>query len=314
MRVVFFGTPDFAVPSLDALLGHGIEVAAVVTQPDRARGRSHSTLVPPPVKVRAVAAGLPVLQPERPRGDLFLHELRALQADLGVVVAYGHLLPPALLEIPRLGFVNVHASLLPRWRGAAPIQWAMLAGDIETGVSIMRVEAGLDSGGVWRTEPAPIGDDDTTGTLTDRLAGLGAALLLRALPAIGQGHEPIPQDERLVTLAPKVDRGTAMIRWDDPAAAVSRRIRAMDPAPGAWTTVGAETIKLFGARVVSGLTDIAAARPGDFVAAPAGGLIVVAGDAADGVAVGIREVQPAGRRRMPAAAWLHGHGGSRRFQ
>ncbi len=297
MRVLFFGTPAFAVPSLEALLAADIHVAAVVTQPDRVAARSHSTLVAPPVKQCALAAGIRVLQPERPRGDDFLAEVRALAPDLGVVVAYGHLLRPELLAMPRLGMVNVHASLLPRWRGAAPIQWALLANDPETGVSIMRVEAGLDTGAVWHRAVTSIGDGDTVQTLTDRLARLGAGALVDALPRITRGDQPLPQDEAGATLAPKVDRALAHIRWDESAAAVVGRIRAMDPVPGAWTTCAGQDVKLFGARVVAS----GAATAGTMIATEAELVI-----ACDTSAIAVREVQPAGKRRMPAAEWLRG--------
>lgn len=301
MRVVFFGTPDFAVATLDALLSSGADVAAVVTQPDRPRTRSHSTLLPPPVKVRAIEAGIPVLQPERPRGEEFLAALRALDADIGVVVAYGHLLRPDLLAIPRHGMVNVHASLLPRWRGAAPIHWAMLSGDAVTGVSIMRMEAGLDSGPVWHQVTAPISETATTGSLFGQLATLGGAALVETLPAIAAGVPPAPQDESRVTLAPKVDRSTARIRWDALDSEVSCRIRAMDPFPGAWTMHGSESIKLFSPALgTTGAAPLFA--PAGTIVATQDSLHVVCNN---GV-IDIREVQPAGRRRMTAAEWLHG--------
>lgn len=310
MRVVFFGTPRFAVPSLTALLDAGIDVAAVVTQPDRPRGRSHSTLVAPPVKECALAAGLPVWQPERPRDDPFLSGLRALDAELGIVVAYGHLLPAGLLAIPPLGLVNVHASLLPRWRGAAPIQWALLSGDPETGVTIMRVEAGLDTGAVWHERDTAISEIDTAGTLTDRLAALGAEALIEALPRIAAGVPPVPQDDVGATHAAKITRDAARIRWDGSRAALSCRIRAMDPAPGAWTTLDGDDIKLFGvAPTAHGATAAApspsgrAPVPGAITGVGGGGIVVTTGD---GDAIEIAEVQPAGRRRMPGAEWLRG--------
>lgn len=302
MRVVFFGTPQFAVPSLTALLDHGVDVAAVVTQPDRPRGRSHSTLVPPPVKQVAVARGITVLQPERPRGEDFLGAMRALHADLGVVVAYGHLLRAELLAIPRLGMVNVHASLLPRWRGAAPIHWAILTGDSETGVSIMRVEAGLDTGAVWHSLRTPIGDSDTTGVLFERLSQLGAQGLIDALPRIADGVEPAPQAEFGVTHAPKIDRTTARIDWTRGARAISQLVRAMDPAPGAWTTIGGAEVKLFGADVLRDLE--VSDEPG--VIDPASGAPLLVSTREGTLAV--HEVQPAGRRRMTAADWLRGGG------
>ena len=258
MRVVFFGTPEFAVPSLEALRRAGIEVIAVVTQPDRPRGRSHSTLLPCPVKAAALEAFLPVFTPDNPRDPAFMAALTDLAPDLGVVVAYGPLLRPALLAIPRLGLVNVHASILPRWRGAAPIHWAIKAGDAETGVSIMRVEQGLDSGGVWHIRRTPIEPTDTTGMLFDRLAHLGAEALIEALPRIAAGEEPVAQDPTGVTHAPKVSRDDARVDWHQPAAVVDAQIRAMDPAPGAWTTLGGQAIKLFG--VVTG-TGVPSSRP-----------------------------------------------------
>jgi len=296
MRVVFFGTPDFAVPTLDALLAAGHDVRAVVTQPDRPRTRSHSTLIPSPVKQRALAAGIEVLQPERPRGGEFLDKIASLDCDLGVVVAYGHILRPELLAIPRLGMVNVHASILPRWRGAAPIHWAILSGDRETGVSIMTVEEGLDSGPVWHVVRTPIDANTTTGELFDRLAILGAQALIDALPRLTDGTTPTPQDPELVTLAPKIDRDVARIDWNEPAHQVSCRIRAMDPAPGAWTTLDGQLYKLFSPAVVA-----ASLAAGELLTRN-GELIVGCGDGA----LRIAEIQPAGRRRMPVDEWLRG--------
>ena len=302
MRVVFFGTPAFAVPALEALLAAGHEVAAVVTQPDRPRTRSHSTLLPSPVKARAGEAGLAVLQPERPRGEEFYQAIRELDADLGVVVAYGHILRPELLAIPRLGMVNVHASLLPRWRGAAPIQWAVLSGDAETGVAIMRMAAGLDSGPVWLTRRTPIGPFDTSGDLFERLAHLGAAALVEALPSIARGDAPVPQDEALVTLAPKVDRDLARVDWHASARVASALIRAMDPNPGGWTTLDGEPVKLFrpGEPVVpEALPPPGTVRPHE------GGIAVACADAL----LPLADIQPAGRRRVTTADWLRGAAG-----
>ena len=235
MRVVFFGTPAFAVPTLEALLDAGHDVAAVVTQPDRPQGRSRSQLVPPPVKTAACAAGLAVLQPEKPIGDLFVATLRGLEAKFGVVVAYGHILKPHVLEIPTLGMLNVHASLLPALRGAAPIQWAIRNGDTETGVSIMQMEAGLDSGPMFLQRRAPIRPDDTAATLAERLSRLGAEALVDTLALLEKGRiEPTSQDHARATYAPKIGRETARIAWDEPATAVDCHVRAFDPAPGAW--------------------------------------------------------------------------------
>ncbi|MEO5825252.1 MAG: methionyl-tRNA formyltransferase [Gemmatimonadales bacterium] len=299
MRVAFFGTPAFAVPALDALLRTGTGVAAVVTQPDRPGSRSHSTLVAPPVKQRALHHGLQVLQPDRPRDDEFLSTVRALDIDLGVVVAYGHLLPQSLLAIPRLGMVNVHASILPRWRGAAPIHWAVASGDATTGVSIMRVESGLDSGALWHTRTIPISDADTTGTLFDRLALLGADALVEALPRVAAGEPPMPQPTDGITLAPKVDRQRARIDWQTDADIVSRHVRAMDPAPGAWTAFGDETLKCFGVTVLPVAND---RQPGEVDRNVRDVLIVGTGRGT----VQIADVQPAGRRRMTSGDWLRG--------
>ncbi len=302
MRIIFFGTPEFAVPSLQALLAAGMDVAAVVTQPDRPRGRSHSTLLPSPVKAAALAAGIPVLQPERPRGDEFLDQLRAYDADIGVVVAYGHLLRPDVLAIPRLGLVNVHASLLPRWRGAAPIHWAVLSGDRETGVAIMRLEEGLDTGAVWHTRRTPIRDQDTTGGLFDRLSHLGAEALVEALPRIAAGEAPVPQSTEGVTLAPKVDRETARVVWNAPRQRVSCQIRAMDPFPGAWTTLGGKTIKLYGPTPYSPVeSDFAAVDPGTLRSFDEA-LCVACQDGWLQVA----EIVEAGASRMPATRWYRG--------
>ena len=299
MRIVFFGTPDFAVPTLQALLAERAQVVGVVTQPDKPRGRSRSALVPPPVKQLAERAGVPVLQPERPTGDVFMTALRHLHPELGVVVAYGHLLRPELLALPTRGMLNVHASLLPRLRGAAPVNWAILQGDAETGISVMQMEAGLDSGPVLRRAPTPIGMHETAGELRARLAALGAETLIETLALMRLGRlEPEPQDPALATYAPKVDRLITRIAWGETAAAVVRRIRAFDPSPGAWTTREGGELKLFGARAVEGES-----APGTVLESEAA-LRVAAGRGA----VEIAEVQPAGRKRMSAEAWRRGRG------
>jgi methionyl-tRNA formyltransferase len=297
MRIVFFGTPDFAVPSLDALLARGDEVAAIVTQPDRPRGRSRSTLEPTPVKRRALDVGLPVLAPERPSGGDFLAELRALRADLGVVVAYGHILRPPVLAVPRHGMINVHASLLPRLRGAAPIQWAILEGDTETGITIMQMDEGLDTGPMLHQIAMRIGEDETAGGLAARLSLLGARALTEALARIDAGTaHPEPQQHDLASYAPKIDRAVTRLVWTEPAVRCARRMRAFDPVPGAWTMIDGQELKCFSPEVVP------TAGPAGTVL-EAGNRLVVA--AADG-AVAIGEVQPAGRGRMPALAWLRG--------
>jgi methionyl-tRNA formyltransferase len=297
MRVVFFGTPEFAVPSLRALLRHRVEIAAVVTQPDRPHGRSRSNLVPPPVKAVAQDAGLPVLQPERPVGDLFAAALRHLRADVGVVVAYGHILRPEILAVPAHGMVNVHASLLPRWRGAAPVTWAILEGDAETGISIMRMEAGLDSGPVLHRVRTAIAPDETGGALADRLADLGARALVEALERLGRDPGE-PQDHAHATYAPKIDRSTTHLAFAAGAEVVARKMRAFDPAPGAWTTLRGSPVKLFRARPVD-----ESGEPGQVLAADRT-LVIGCGASA----VEVREAQPAGKARMSIEAWVRGRG------
>lgn len=301
MRVAFFGTPAFAVPSLEALLRARFQVPLVVTQPDRPQGRSRSTLVPPPVKTVALAAGLDVLQPDRPVGDVFRRALEHARPDVGVVVAYGHILKPEILAVPRLGMINVHASLLPRLRGAAPVQWAILNGEASTGISIMQMEAGLDSGPVLHAVRTPVGADETAGELTARLAELGAQALIDALSLVGAGAaRPRPQDHAAATFAAKVGRDLAHIDWSDDATQVHRRIRAMDPEPGAWTTLDGEPFKCFGATLSA-----ENGPPGQALAAGAT-LRIACGRGA----VEIHQVQPAGKARMPASAWAAGRHGA----
>ncbi len=300
MRVAFFGTPEFAVPSLRALLEEGFDVVAVVTQPDRPHGRSRSALIPPPVKVVAMEEGIPVLQPERPIGP-FIDEIRTLNPDIAVVVAYGHILKPELLAVPRLGMINVHASLLPALRGAAPIQWSILNGDEMTGVSIIQLEAGLDSGPVLHTIQTEIPADETGGELTERLAELGAAALVETLTLIEGGEvQPVTQDHSLATYAPKVNRQTARLDWSKDAATLARVIRAFDPEPGAWALLDGQEVKLFGGRAVNGTGE-----PGKII--QAGKTLCIAAQIG---AVEVAEIQPAGKKRMAAEAWLRGAGGN----
>ena len=307
MRVVFFGTPEFAVAALKALLRERISVVGVVTQPDRPQGRSRTTLVPPPVKVVAQAESLPVLQPTRPVGDLFLAALRRLEPDLGVVVAYGHILRPEVLQLPPRGLINVHASLLPRFRGAAPIQHAILAGDRETGISIMRMEEGLDTGPVLHRVATPVADDETAGTLSRRLAGLGAGALVEAISLIGAGLErPQPQDDSAATYAPKIGREVARLDWSRDSQSLERQVRAFDPAPGAWTALDAAPVKLFGATPAVG-----SGQPGTVLAAT-DRLVIACGSGA----LAVREAQPAGKTRLAVSDWVRGRGiaAGRRFE
>ena len=301
MRLLFFGTPDFATPALRALIGEGHDVVAVVTQPDRPQGRSRSELVPPPVKVVALEEGIPVLQPDRPRGDEFLAALRAFEPDLSVVVAYGHILKQDLIDLPRLGTLNIHASLLPRWRGAAPIQAAMLAGDAETGVSIMRLVLELDAGPVLLALRTPIGPDETAGELTERLAEMGAEGIVEAVDLLDlDGVEEVPQDQTKVTFAPKIERAQARLRFTAPAASVARAIRAYDPKPGAWGIVNGTEVRLFGARAITDRHGDA----GEVLELGEAGMIIACG----GGAVAVETVHPAGKRRLAALDWAQGRG------
>jgi methionyl-tRNA formyltransferase len=299
MRIVFFGTPSLAVASLQALVNDGFTIASVVTQPDKPQGRSRSVLVPPPVKVAAQSHGIPVLQPIRPMGDVFSTSLRRLEPDLGIVVAYGHILRPEILSLPSKGMINVHASLLPRYRGAAPIQHAILRGETETGISIMQMEAGLDSGPIIHRVSTDIDGDETAGALAARLADIGAMALVEALSLISGGlARPQPQDHAKATYAPKIDREMARLVWQRDAATLARQIRAFDPAPGAWATLNGSVVKLFAAREVPGTGE-----PGTVLSA--GDRVIVA---AGRGALAVQEVQPAGKARMPVEAWVRGRG------
>jgi methionyl-tRNA formyltransferase len=299
VRVVFFGTPEFAVPSLLALVGEGFEVAAVVTRPDKPQGRSRSTLIPSPVKSAAIAESLPVLQPERPKDPAFVAEIAKLGPEIGVVVAYGHILVPELLAVPRRGMVNVHPSLLPALRGAAPVEWAILNGLEKTGVTIMQMEAGLDSGPVLHQIPHQLAPDVTGGELSAHLAEVGAQALIETLAMMeADGPAPVPQHHDRATYAPKITRETGHIAWDRDAAAIRRIILALDPRPGAWTTIEGLEVKLFGAVPAPG-----SGTPGDVLRAERE-LVIAAGAGA----LAIADVQPSGKPRMGAVEWIRGRG------
>lgn len=306
MVVVFFGTPDFAVPSLRALVGEGFDVRAVITQPDRPQGRSRSTLIPPPVKIAAKSEGLEVLQPERASDPALLQAVKHIAPDVGVVVAYGHILKSDLLQAPRRGMVNVHPSLLPELRGAAPIEWALLNGDETTGVTIMQMDEALDAGPILHRLPHRIDPGTTGGELSDHLAEMGAQALVEALALWERdGLRPVPQDHTLATYAPKLTREVARIDWAKPANVIVRQTLALDPRPGAWTELAGLEVKLFNGTVAEG-----SGAPGDVL--PAGDRLLIA---TGGDAVEVAEVQPAGKARMPAAEWIRGRGVSagRRF-
>ena len=301
MRVLFWGTPEFATPALRALLGEGFDVAAVVTQPDKPVGRSRSQLQPPPVKLVALEEGLPVLQPEKPRGPEFIAQLRSLAPDVSVVVAYGHILSKEVIDLPKLGTLNIHASLLPEYRGAAPIQAAIRDGLEWTGVSIMRMEPKLDAGPVILQLGTTVNADETYGELALRLSELGAAALIEALTLMDLGAaKETPQDDALASYAGKIDRDSTRVDWNKDAVTISRLIRAYDPRPGAYGKLGASEVKLFGARVAEG----GAGAPGEVLSAGADGLVVAASKGA----VQVAQVQPSGKKRMSAEDWLRGRG------
>ncbi|MEH1169296.1 methionyl-tRNA formyltransferase [Micromonospora sp. CPCC 205539] len=298
MRVIFAGTPAVAVPALAAVAASGHEVVAVVTRPDAPAGRGRG-LSRSPVGEWADEHGVEVLTPARPREPEFLDRLRELAPDCVPVVAYGALVPPAALEIPRYGWINLHFSLLPAWRGAAPVQHAVLHGDELTGASVFQLEQGLDTGPVFGTLTDEIRAGDTSGDLLERLAESGAGLLVAVLDAIAAGTvraEPQPADG--VSLAPKLTVEDARVRWTDPAFAVDRRIRACTPAPGAWTMFRGERVKLGPVVAAADGPDL---KPGELLVEKAR---VLAGTAT--VPVRLGEVRAAGKRAMPATDWARG--------
>ena len=302
MRVLFWGTPEFAAAPLRALLGEGFEVIGVVTQPDKPVGRSRS-LTAPPVKEIALEEKIPCFQPPTPKDQEFLDTIAAIEPDISIVVAYGHILPRRVIDLPRLGTLNIHASLLPLLRGAAPIQAAIRQGFRETGVTIMRMVPALDAGPIIHTAAVPILEDETYGELQNRLAELGALTLVEALTMIDVGAaREVPQDDSLATYAGKVTRDDALIDWNLSADEVSRIIRAYDPKPGAFTTLNGLDIKLFGARKVVDQS-AGASNPGSVISSSDG--IIVA--CAEG-AICIRDVQPSGKKRMRSIEWMRGRG------
>ena len=289
MRVVFMGTPEFSVPALQAIAARH-KVVCVYSQPPRAAGRGQKPR-PSPVQAAAEAMGIPVRTPVRLKGAEEQAEFAALGADVAVVVAYGLILPQPVLDAPRLGCLNIHASLLPRWRGAAPIHRAVMAGDAETGVAIMQMEAGLDTGPVLAEARTPIGPEETTADLHDRLSRMGAALIVDVLDRLPL--PAVPQPAEGVTYAAKIDKAEARIDWTRPAAEVDRLIRGLSPFPGAWCMAGGERLKLLRSRLAEGR-----GAPGEVL----GGLTVACGAGA----VEITELQREGKRPMPAAEALRG--------
>jgi len=295
VRLAFAGTPDVAVPTLDALVAAGHDVVGVVTRPDAPAGRG-KRLTPSPVAVRAQELGLEVLKPERPRDAEFVARLSELNVDAVPVVAYGALLPESVLAIPRLGWVNLHFSLLPRWRGAAPAQRSIMAGDTIGGATTFRIVKALDAGPVYRTLETPIDDSTTSGELLDRLARLGGPLMVETVELMAAGVEPVPQDEAGLTLAPKITVEEAQIDWSRPARELVRHIHGCSPDPGAWTLFRGERLKIDTAHVSDD-----ALPPGELVATKR---TVTVGTAAG--ALVLDQVRPQGKKPMPAADWARG--------
>ncbi len=290
MRIIFMGTPDFSVPVLDALVAAGHDIAAVYCQPPRPAGRGKKDR-PSPVQARAEALGLDVRHPVTLKTVEAQEDFATLQADVAVVVAYGLILPQAVLDAPRLGCLNIHASLLPRWRGAAPIHRAIMAGDAETGVCIMQMEAGLDTGPVLLREALAIGAEETTGGLHDRLSTLGARMIVDAVA--GLPLPATPQTETGVTYAAKIDKAEAQVDWTRPAAHVDRLIRGLSPFPGAWCDVGGERVKLLGSRLAGGAGAAGQVLDGFTIACGTG-------------AVEVTRAQRAGKKAMPVDEVLKG--------
>ncbi|MEO1658223.1 MAG: methionyl-tRNA formyltransferase [Pseudomonadota bacterium] len=299
MRVVFMGTPDFAVPALSELVAGGHDVAAVYTQPPRPRGRGQK-LRPSPVGALAEEYGLEVRTPASMKAPEEAEALAALAPEVAIVVAYGQILPQAVLDVPTHGCLNLHGSLLPRWRGAAPIQRAIMAGDKATGVQVMQMEAGLDTGPVLLSETVPIADDETYQSLHDKLAPVGASLLPRALAALSRGGlEAAPQPDEGVTYAKKISPDEAKIDWSRPAHEIDWQIRGLSPFPGAFTTLGDQRLKLLLSRV-GGTTD---AAPGTVTSATGNTISIAAGD---GQNVEVLRLQRAGKAPQAAAEFLRG--------
>ena len=300
MKIIFAGTPDFAARALEALLAAGHQVVLVLTQPDRPAGRGMA-LQASAVKKVALAQGIPVFQPERLKDPATHEPIRAACIDSGgelmVVAAYGLILPQAVLDLPPRGCINIHGSLLPRWRGAAPIHRAIEAGDAQTGITIMKMEAGLDTGPMLLAQAIDIDAQDTTGSLHDRLATLGGKLVVDALARFDQ-LVPVAQPEAGVTYASKIDKAEARLDWNQPAAILARKIRAFDPFPGAVVMLAGEPVKAWCGEVVA-----ASGRPGQVVSVDPSGIVVACGDAA----LCLTELQKPGGRRVTSADFLNGN-------
>lgn len=300
MRIVFMGTPDFAVPSLKALLESGDEVVGVVSQPDRPKGRGQELAVSP-VKRLCQDRDIPILQPVKMKDPAFLEALRSWRPDLITVAAFGRILPAAILTMPPKGCINVHGSLLPKFRGAGPIQWAIITGETETGITTMLMDEGMDTGAMLLQERIPISPTDTAGSLSPRLAALGGTLLVETIRQLKAGTlVPKPQDHSQATLAPLLKKEDGLIDWSRPAVDIERRIRGMSPWPGAWTFAGDERLGIWHAGVCALAAE---APPGTITAVTKDGITVATGQGG----LVITELQPANSRRMTVAQYVAGH-------
>lgn len=298
-RIIFMGTPDFSVPALQGLIDGPDQVVAVVTQPDRPKGRGKK-LSPPPIKVLAESAAIPVLQPTKIKTTEFEDELRSYKPDLFVVVAYGRILPANILTLPPLGCINIHGSLLPRHRGAAPIQWAILAGDKEAGVTIMEMDVGMDTGAILLPTAIPVASDETAGSLFTKLSDLGGTTLLQALNLLRQDKlPPVKQDHSLATEAPPLKKEDGSIDWTQSAQELHNFIRGMDPWPTAYSFLNSKRFRFFSPELHDTPTD---QEPGSIIEANRHGLLLATGDGA----LLVREIQPEGKKRMSVEAYLCG--------
>lgn len=295
------GTPEFAVPSIEALLASEDEVVGVVTQPDRPKGRGQE-LTPPPVKVVAQRAGKPVIQPTKMKDPALLESLTAWQPDVIAVAAFGRILPPSILALPPKGCINVHGSLLPKYRGAAPIQWAVINGEKETGITTMLMDAGMDTGAMLLKEATPIQPEDTSHTLSERLAQIGARLLIETLRQLKAGQlHPIQQDHSQATLAPILKKEDGLIDWSMSAEAIANRVRGFNPWPGAYTFAGSDRWTIWNATVIEDVES--AGVPGTVHRASKDALLICTGQGL----LSVTQLQPAGSRRMAIGEYLAGH-------